>query len=166
MALTAITLAKRLPGWVRYAFLAWLVIFTLSEGLDQTAFFMMACGALLLLVDNPKQRWQAPFYVFAFIVLVAYQSLVPNCGGREPCPGGCLLDPAAKNHEGDRAGAGGAGGIRRLLDGLGAVALPSCPLDSAWPGVGVWLQRGNEPGSQDPSPLRCLGRRWRCSWAP
>ena len=69
VALTATALAKRLPGWVRYAFLAWLVVFTLSEGLDQTAFFVMAYGALLLLVDNPKQRWQAPFFVFAFIVL-------------------------------------------------------------------------------------------------
>ena len=69
MALTATTLAKRLPGWVRYAFLAWLMVFTLSEGLDQTAFFVMACGALLLLLDKPEQRWQAPFYVFAFIIL-------------------------------------------------------------------------------------------------
>ncbi len=69
VALTATALAKRLPGWVRYAFLAWLVVFTLSEGLDQTAFFVMAYGVLLLLVDNPKQRWQAPLFVFAFIVL-------------------------------------------------------------------------------------------------
>jgi hypothetical protein len=45
------------------------MVFTLSEGLDQTAFFILACGALLLLADNPEQRWQAPFYVFAFIVL-------------------------------------------------------------------------------------------------
>ena len=29
----------------------------------------MAYGALLLLIDNPKQRWQAPLFVFAFIVL-------------------------------------------------------------------------------------------------
>jgi hypothetical protein len=69
VALAATTLAKRLPGWVRYAFLAWLVVFTLSEGLDQTAFFLMAYGAMLLLVDDPKQRWQAPIIVFAFIVL-------------------------------------------------------------------------------------------------
>ncbi|HXW15288.1 MAG TPA: hypothetical protein VEN79_12335 [Terriglobia bacterium] len=69
VALAATTLAKRLPGWVRYAFLAWLMVFALSEGLDQTAFFIMACGALLLLSDNPEQRWQAAFYVFAFIVL-------------------------------------------------------------------------------------------------
>ena len=69
VALAATALAKRLPGWVRYAFLAWLVVFTLSEGLDQTAFFVMAYGALLLLIDNPKQRWQAPLFVFAFIVL-------------------------------------------------------------------------------------------------
>ncbi len=69
VALTATTLAKRLPGWVRYAFLAWLMVFTLSEGLDQTAFFILACGALLLLLDKPEERWQAPFYVFAFIML-------------------------------------------------------------------------------------------------
>ena len=69
VALAATALAKRLPGWVRYAFLAWLVVFTLSAGLDQTAFFVMAYGALLLLVDNPKQRWQAPLFVLAFIVL-------------------------------------------------------------------------------------------------
>jgi hypothetical protein len=69
VALAATTLAKRLPGWVRYAFLAWLMVFTLSEGLDQTAFFILACGALILLVDNPEQRWQAPFYIFAFVVL-------------------------------------------------------------------------------------------------
>src|SRR5208282_2552900 len=69
VALTATALAKRLAGWVRYAFLAWLVVFTLSSGLDQTAFFVMAYGTLLLLVDNPKQRWQAPLLVFAYIVL-------------------------------------------------------------------------------------------------
>jgi len=69
VALAATALARRLPGWVRYAFLAWLVVFTLSAGLDQTALFVMAYGALLLLADNPKQRWQAPLFVFAFIVL-------------------------------------------------------------------------------------------------
>jgi hypothetical protein len=69
VALTATTLAKRLPGWARYAFLAWLVVFTLSEGLDQTAFWILASGALLMLIDNPRHRWQAPLYVFAFIVL-------------------------------------------------------------------------------------------------
>jgi hypothetical protein len=69
VALAATTLAKRLPGWVRYAFLAWLVVFTLSADLDQTAFFVLAYGALLLLVDKPKQRWQALLFVFAFIVL-------------------------------------------------------------------------------------------------
>ncbi len=54
VALAATALAKRLPGWVRYAFLAWLVVFTLSAGLDQTAFFVMACGAMLLLIDDPR----------------------------------------------------------------------------------------------------------------
>ncbi len=69
VALAATAMAKRLTGWVRYAFLAWLVVFTLSEGLDQTAFFVMAYGAWLLLVDHPRQRWQAPLFVFVFIVL-------------------------------------------------------------------------------------------------
>jgi hypothetical protein len=70
VALTATKLANRLPGWVRYAFLAWLVVFTLSEGLDQTAFWILASGGLFLLIDNsPQRRWQAPVYVFAFIVL-------------------------------------------------------------------------------------------------
>jgi hypothetical protein len=69
VALAATALAKRLPGWVRYAFLAWLVVFILSEGIDQTAFFVMASATLVLLIDNPKQRWQAPLWVFAFIVL-------------------------------------------------------------------------------------------------
>lgn len=69
VALAATAVAKRLPAWVRYALLAWLVVCTLSAGFDQTGFFVMACGTLLLLTDNPKQRWQAPIYVFAFIVL-------------------------------------------------------------------------------------------------
>ena len=55
VALAATTMARRLPGWVRYAFLAWFVVFTLSAGLDQTAFFVMASGTLLLLVDNPQR---------------------------------------------------------------------------------------------------------------
>ena len=74
VALVATNLAKRLPGWIRYAFLAWLMVFTLSEGLDQTAFFILACGALLLLADKPEARWQAPFYVLAFIVLALIKS--------------------------------------------------------------------------------------------
>jgi len=74
VALAATALARRLPGWVRYAFLAWLVVFTLSEGLDQTAFFVMAFGALLLLNDDPKQRWQAPLFVFAFVALSLIKS--------------------------------------------------------------------------------------------
>ena len=69
VALAAMGLAKRLPGWVRYAFLAWLVVFTLSAGLDQTAFFVMASGTLLLLVDNPRESWQAPLWIVAFVVL-------------------------------------------------------------------------------------------------
>ena len=69
VALAATGLARRLTGWVRYALLAWLVVFTLSEGIDQTGFFVMACGATLLLIDNPRQRWQAPVYVSAFIIL-------------------------------------------------------------------------------------------------
>jgi hypothetical protein len=69
VALTATTLARGLRGWVRYTFITWMVVFTLSEGLDQTAFFVMTCGTLLLLFDTPKQRWLAPFYVLAFIIL-------------------------------------------------------------------------------------------------
>ncbi|MGO8787227.1 MAG: hypothetical protein ACLQVL_07570 [Terriglobia bacterium] len=69
VALAATTIAKGLLGWVRYAFLAWLVIFTLSSGFDQTAFFVMAYGALLLLIDDPQQRWQSPLFVSAFVVL-------------------------------------------------------------------------------------------------
>ncbi len=69
VALMATALARRLPGWVRYAFLAWLAIFALSEGLDQTAFWVMATGTIILLADNPRERWQAPVYVFACILL-------------------------------------------------------------------------------------------------
>lgn len=69
IALAATGMAKRLPAWVRYPFLAWLLVFTLSEGIDQTAFFVMACGAIFLLIDDPHQRWQTPLFVLAFIVL-------------------------------------------------------------------------------------------------
>ncbi len=69
VALMATAFARRLPGWIRYAFLAWLIVFALSEGLDQTAFWVMATGTISLLVDNPRERWQAPVIVFAFIVL-------------------------------------------------------------------------------------------------
>ncbi len=69
VALTATALAKRFSGWVRYAFLGWLILFTLSEGLDQTAFWVLASGTLLLLVDSPGQRWQAPLYVTVIVVL-------------------------------------------------------------------------------------------------
>jgi hypothetical protein len=69
IALAAMMLAKRLTGWVRYAFLAWLVIFTLSEGIDQTAFFVLAGGTILLLIDTPRKRWLAPLFVSAFIIL-------------------------------------------------------------------------------------------------
>ncbi len=69
VAITAVTLAKRLPGWVRYAFIGWLIVFTLSEGLDQTVFWVLASGTLLLLVDERGHRWQAPIYCVAFVVL-------------------------------------------------------------------------------------------------
>lgn len=69
VALAATSMARRLPGWVRYAFLAWLVVFTLFAGLDQTAFFVMASGTLLLLVDNPRESWQGPLWIAAFVVL-------------------------------------------------------------------------------------------------
>jgi hypothetical protein len=81
VALLALAMARRLPGWVRYAFLAWLIIFTLSEGLDQTAFWVMAFATLLLLIDRPRQRWQAPVFVFAFIVLslIKFSFLTAAC---------------------------------------------------------------------------------------
>ena len=69
VALAAVGVAKRLPGWVRYAFLAWLVVFTVSEGIDQTAFFVMAYGTVLLLSDAPRERWQAPVFVCAAVIL-------------------------------------------------------------------------------------------------
>jgi len=69
VALMATAFARRLPGWVRYAFLAWLIVFALSEGLDQTAFWVMATSTISLLVDNSRERWQEPVFVFAFIFL-------------------------------------------------------------------------------------------------
>src|SRR5208283_1019541 len=69
VALLATALARRLPRWVRYAFLTWLMVFTLSEGLDQTAFWVMAFGTLLLLSDKPRRHWQAPAIVLALLVL-------------------------------------------------------------------------------------------------
>ena len=133
VALAATALAKRLPGWVRYAFLAWFVVFTLSEGLDQTAFFVMASGTLLLLVDNPEQRWQAPLFVFAFIVLslikvsfltaaIASLALVVVCWIRQ-----------RKILQGDRAGAGGAGGIRRAAGWPWGSRPPTLPPGSGTP---------------------------------
>jgi hypothetical protein len=69
VALAALGLAKRLSGWVRYAFLAWLVLFTLSEGLDQAAFVVMAYGTLLLLEDPPRERWREVVFVLALVAL-------------------------------------------------------------------------------------------------
>jgi hypothetical protein len=69
VALAATSMARCLPGWVRYSFLVWLMVITLSAGMDQTAFFVMASGTLLLLVDNPRERWQAPLWIAAFVVL-------------------------------------------------------------------------------------------------
>ena len=69
VSLAATTVAGRLSGCVRYAFIAWLAIFALSEGFDQVALFVMAYGALALLADAPAQRWQTPILMFAFVVL-------------------------------------------------------------------------------------------------
>ncbi len=68
VALETIALTKRLQGWVRIVLLAWLMILALSSGLDQIAFFVLACGTILVLQDNPTERWQFPILVFAFIV--------------------------------------------------------------------------------------------------
>ncbi len=69
IAVAAIDVAKRLRGWVRYGFLAWLIVFTLSSGLDQTAFFVLACATILLIQDDPRERWQSSLFVLAFIFL-------------------------------------------------------------------------------------------------
>jgi hypothetical protein len=69
VSFAATAVARRLPGWVRYAFIAWLAIFTLSEGFDQVALFVMAYGALVLLTGATRQRWQTPILMFAFVVL-------------------------------------------------------------------------------------------------
>ena len=69
IALAATGMARRLPGWVRYAFLGWLVIFALSEGLDQTAYFVMAYGACLALADDPARRWQVPLFGLGVVLL-------------------------------------------------------------------------------------------------
>lgn len=69
IALAATGMARRLTGWARYAFFAWLVVFMLSEGLDQTAFFVMAYGACLLLKTDPAQRRQIPLFVLGIVLL-------------------------------------------------------------------------------------------------
>src|SRR5208283_5853533 len=42
VALLATALARRLPRWVRYAFLTWLVVFTLSAGLGSLAVIVVS----------------------------------------------------------------------------------------------------------------------------
>lgn len=69
LTLAAIDVAKRLRSWLRYAFLVWLVVFTFSSGIDPAAFFLLACGTILLIQDNPHERWQFPFFVIAFVLL-------------------------------------------------------------------------------------------------
>ena len=69
VAFTAIALARRLPMWPRMALIIWLAAFPLAEGLDQTAFWVIASGTLLLLLDSPRNRWQPPLYVLSFIIL-------------------------------------------------------------------------------------------------
>ena len=69
VALTATTLAKQLPDWVRYAFLAWLVVFTLSEATGPNRLLDHGSRRIDSAHRSPRQRWQAPIYVFAFVVL-------------------------------------------------------------------------------------------------
>jgi hypothetical protein len=69
VTLTAITLANRLPMWPRIALIIWLAAFPLAEGLDQTAFWVLASGTLLMLLDLPCQRWQSLLYILSFILL-------------------------------------------------------------------------------------------------
>lgn len=69
VALTATAVAKRLPHWTRYAFIGWLVWFTLSEGLDPTAFWVLASGTLLLLMDGPRSRWRTTLYAGTLVIL-------------------------------------------------------------------------------------------------
>ena len=73
MALSAVGLAKRLPGWSRYGFLAWFVILSLPNGFDQTAYLVMAYGAALIFVDDPKQRWQVPFFLVTLGILPLFK---------------------------------------------------------------------------------------------
>jgi len=68
VALSATSLARRMRGWGRYAFLALLLVFSLW-GYDQIVFFTMACGAVILLDDDYTQRWQVPLFLFVFVVL-------------------------------------------------------------------------------------------------
>ncbi len=69
LALVAVDIARRLRGWLRYAFLVWLMVFTLSSGIDQAAFLVLACATILLIQDDPRERWQFPLFVIAFVVL-------------------------------------------------------------------------------------------------
>lgn len=69
VALSAVGLGKRLPGWSRYAFLAWFVTLSLPSGFDPTAYFVMAYAAILTLIEDPKQRWQVPLFWVALGIL-------------------------------------------------------------------------------------------------
>jgi hypothetical protein len=68
-ALSAVALARRMSGWARYAFLAWLIAFPIDIYADHQEFFVMAYGTVLLLSYEGRQRWQVPVFLLVFIVL-------------------------------------------------------------------------------------------------
>lgn len=67
VAVSAIGLARRMLGWGRYAFLGWFVVFPLSYNLDLLAFIVLMYGAVSLLGDDRKQRWQTPIFLLLFV---------------------------------------------------------------------------------------------------
>ncbi len=69
VSVTSLNLARRLPMPVRVAFIGWLIAFPLAEGLDQTAFWVLAAATLLILSDSQRDRWQYPICLAAFILL-------------------------------------------------------------------------------------------------
>lgn len=69
VAISAMELARRTARWASYPLLAWLVVFALSRDFDQIAFFVMACGTLILLDGDRAPRWRIPVFILAFAVL-------------------------------------------------------------------------------------------------
>ena len=81
---------------------------------------------------------------------LSHQRVVPDRSDREPCAGCRLLALGAKKPQGACAGSGRVVGIRRALDSIGPVTLPSLPLVPSCRRARVRLQRGHELGSQRP----------------